>query len=232
MRLLWICLTICGIVALFLYLNNDNMVSSSLSNTDLARMTTGGLWVTILAAGLLSSGIQLSHVFKNILIWVAIISVLIIGYNNRYHLQDIAHNISGGLIPASILTVDLSGRDSVTINRSSNGHYQISGSINDQRVNFLIDTGATATVLTFETAMDLGIDANDLNYTTNVSTANGELNTAQIRLDSLSIGPITRKKISALIAPSGALSENLLGMNFINTLSSTSIRGDQLILID
>ncbi|UXN04689.1 TIGR02281 family clan AA aspartic protease [Bartonella sp. HY406] len=232
MRLLWICLTAVGVIALIFYLGNDNISSSSLTNSDLARITTGGLFATILAAGLLSSGITLSHVFKNILIWVAIIGVLLIGYNNRFHLQDIAHNISGGLVPASVLSVDLTSRNTVTIDRGSNGHYQITGKVDDHRVKFLIDTGATSIVLTNETAIDIGIDIQGLNYTTPVSTANGSLNTARVRLDSISIGSITRKKLNALIAPSGALSDNLLGMNFINTLSSTSIRGNQLILID
>lgn len=232
MRLFWICITIIGSVILFIYLRGDVGYSSSLDNDQLAQFTKAGVLATVIAAGVLSSGIPLTHVLRNSLIWVALIAVLIIGYNNRYQLQDIAHNVSGGLVPASIISADLSGRSTVTIDRSDNGHYQIRGTIDGQRVHFLIDTGATSIVLTQETAMDLGINTQGLNYTNSVSTANGELKTARVRLETINIGSITRKNLQALIAPSGALSENLLGMNFINSLSSASIRGSQLILID
>lgn len=232
MRLFWICITIIGAVILFIYLRGNSSIGSSVDNDQLAQLTKAGLLATVIAAGVLSSGIPLTNVLRNALIWAALIAVLIIGYNNRYQLQDIAHNVSGGLVPASIISADLSGRETVTIDRSSNGHYQIRGMIDGQRVNFLIDTGATSIVLTHETAMDLGINTQDLNYSNIVSTANGDLKTARVRLNSINIGSIARKNLQALIAPSGALSENLLGMNFINTLSSASIRGSQLILID
>lgn len=231
MRLLWLFITIIAAVVLFVFFNNDNQITT-INNDNLAGLTYAGILVTVIAAGIVSSDISLSHILKSTLIWLALLAILISCYTNRYHLQDIAHNISGGLIPASVLSIALSNRNTVTINQSSNGHYQIKGIVNNHNVYFLIDTGATSIMLTNQTAIDLGLNIQNLHYTTTVSTANGKINAAQIRLNTITIGSITRNNLSALIAPAGTSSDNLLGMNFINTLSSTAIRGSQLMLID
>src|SRR5690606_4160884 len=54
-----------------------------------ARLIALGAILTLLASGLLGSGIGLGRGVRNLAIWAAIVVALIAGYQNRYELQDI-----------------------------------------------------------------------------------------------------------------------------------------------
>jgi aspartyl protease family protein len=85
-------------------------------------------------------------------------------------------------------------------------------------------------VLTMESAAALGIKPAESAFRTKVSTANGTALTAPIRLDSITIGPITEKNVDAMVSQPGALTTNLLGQSFLTRLPSYEVRGDRLIL--
>ena len=63
-------------------------------------------------------------------------------------------------------------------------------------------------------------------------TANGMATAANVTLDSIKIGAIERRNIRAMVAKDGRMAGSLLGMNFLNTLSGFSVRGDRLVLSD
>ena len=46
-------------------------------------------------------------------------------------------------------------------------------------------------------------------------------------IDALSVGPIERRDVPALVAPPGSLDQSLLGMSFLDTLDSYTISGDR-----
>jgi aspartyl protease family protein len=49
-------------------------------------------------------------------------------------------------------------------------------------------------------------------------------------LPRVTIGPITEMDVDVLVAKPGALHENLLGMSFLNRLSSFTFSNDRLVL--
>jgi aspartyl protease family protein len=53
---------------------------------------------------------------------------------------------------------------------------------------------------------------------------------APVVIDRLTIGAITERNVRALIARSGVLHANLLGMSFLERLGSYEVRGNRLIL--
>ena len=53
-----------------------------------------------------------------------------------------------------------------------------------------------------------------------------------VRLDSVSVGPIERRNVSALVTENDAIGVGLLGMSFLGQLASVEFRGDRLILTD
>ena len=63
-----------------------------------------------------------------------------------------------------------------------------------------------------------------------VHTANGRSMTARVRLDNVAIGPLDRRKVEALVAKPGALTQSLLGMSFLSRLRSYEFSGDFLTL--
>jgi aspartyl protease family protein len=51
-----------------------------------------------------------------------------------------------------------------------------------------------------------------------------------VRLGKVSIGPLDRKNVEALVAQPGTLSQSLLGMSFLSRLRSYEFTGDFLTL--
>ena len=94
----------------------------------------------------------------------------------------------------------------------------------------VLDTGASAVVLTQDAAKAAGLPLEVLNYSVNVDTANGRTRAAPVTLDRLSIGDITERSVPALVAQAGQLRTSLLGMTFLNRLESWEVRGDKLMM--
>jgi aspartyl protease family protein len=92
----------------------------------------------------------------------------------------------------------------------------------------VLDTGASSVVLTQEAAKAAGLPIEVLNYSVNVDTANGRTRAAAVTLDRLAVGGLTERAVPALVAQQGQLKTNLLGMSFLNRLTSWEVRGDSL----
>jgi aspartyl protease family protein len=161
------------------------------------------------------------------LAWVLIFGAFMTGYAYRFELQDGVNRVLGELAPG--YTVAARGGE-VTITRSRSGSFIVAGRINGRDSRFLFDTGASTVVLTDATARAIGIDTSTLNYDVPVSTANGRTTAARTRIDRIDIGSITQERITAMVARPGALSENLLGMSFLERLQSYEVRDERLIL--
>jgi aspartyl protease family protein len=106
----------------------------------------------------------------------------------------------------------------------------VAAKVNDSRVAMVLDTGASAVVLTQEAARAVGLPIEVLTYTVSVDTANGRTRAAPVTLDRLAIGDIVERAVPALVAQPGQLRVSLLGMSFLNRLESWEVRGDKLML--
>ena len=96
-------------------------------------------------------------------------------------------------------------------------------------MRFLIDTGASDTVLSPMDAQRLGIDLAALDFSRVYLTANGNGRGAPYRLMDLAIGPIALSDVAVSInqAP---MDESLLGMSFLRRLKSFEVQGRRLYL--
>ena len=107
------------------------------------------------------------------------------------------------------------------------GHFWVKGSVNGIPVKFLVDSGATMTTVGRDTAEAANVAVSEKRDQV-VRTGNGMLRVASGRADRLSIGPIHRSQVGMHIADHEDL--NVLGMNFLSSLSSWSVEGRWLIL--
>ncbi|MCU7833998.1 MAG: TIGR02281 family clan AA aspartic protease [gamma proteobacterium symbiont of Taylorina sp.] len=110
----------------------------------------------------------------------------------------------------------------VTLKRNRAGHYVTTGKINDQKVIFLLDTGATFVAIPEQLTRRLKLKKG---HVIPISTANGRTKGYQTRIDKLSIGQIHLYNIKAIITPN--LEEILLGMSVLKQLEFTQ-RGNEL----
>jgi clan AA aspartic protease (TIGR02281 family) len=119
---------------------------------------------------------------------------------------------------------------SVTLDANSYGHYIVEADVNGVKVELLADTGATYVALNYQTALDLGFTAQTLHFTSRSTTANGIARVAPVTLDSLRVGAIVLRDVKAVIAEPGKMTQNLLGMSFINRLSGFELSGGKLVM--
>lgn len=216
---------------LLLVLNHDAGTTFGLENDRFADLLKAGLMVTVLSVGVVASRQSFGEVARNVAAWLFIILVLITGYLYRYELQDVASRLSAGLVPGSPLSVtDGEGHVTVTVEKAGNGHFEARASVDGTPIRVMIDTGASTTVLTVEDARTIGLDVEALNFAVPVSTANGVTVAARARAQTIAVGTIERGPLPILVAQPGALTQSLLGMNFMGTLSGYDVRGDRMVL--
>ncbi|MCV6575251.1 MAG: TIGR02281 family clan AA aspartic protease [Cohaesibacter sp.] len=118
----------------------------------------------------------------------------------------------------------------VYLKANSKGHFLTRARLNGKSIRVLVDTGATAVVLSYQDARKIGLTPHISDFNVRVQTANGEGRAAEIKLRSVEVGTIREKNISALIAPKGALTVSLLGMTFLKELKRFELAGNRLIL--
>jgi aspartyl protease family protein len=95
------------------------------------------------------------------------------------------------------------------------GQYRMQGSINGHMVDFLVDTGASLVAISERTASQLGIRFADSPERAPVVTAQGQVNSYLVDLETLTIGGIQTHHIRAAVIPGDYPLEVLLGMSFL-----------------
>src|SRR3954469_10034847 len=122
-----------------------------------------------------------------------------------------------------------SGRAEIRIRQSDAGHFYVNGGVNGHAVRFLVDSGATVTTLSRGTAQSAGV-APDGGFGVMVDTANGTAMFDRGTLDRLKVGPIERNALAVQISRVEDDDLDVLGMNFLSTLSAWGVEGTTLVL--
>ena len=163
---------------------------------------------------------------RHIAVWFAIAAVLSLGFAYREELAGVPEHLRLAFSTANPV---VTGNGELVIPEDEQGGFQVVGKVNGQRVRFLIDTGASDTVLSPADARRLGIDTGGLRYMEEAETANGKGYGAPYVAKSIEVGPIRFDdfKVSVNQAP---MAGSLLGLSFLNRLSSFEIRGRKLYL--
>ena len=107
------------------------------------------------------------------------------------------------------------------------GHFWVDAELNGRDVKFLVDSGATMTTIDRATADAAGIAVSPRRDQF-VRTGNGVIRVSSGRADELSVGNIVRHDVGIQVADNDDL--NVLGMNYLSTLSRWGVEGRWLIL--
>lgn len=188
------------------------------------------LILVVIAGGAFGRRRRFSELFGNLVLWGGLFAVALVGYAYRDDLSNVATRVFGELMPGTAV-VD-SERGTATFRRGRGGHFQVNASVNGAEFPMIFDTGASAVVLTGEDARASGIDTAALRYDVEVSTANGIGRAASVRLDSVEVGGIVRRRVPAYVAEAGALDMSLLGMTYLETLERYTVSSNSLELVD
>jgi len=115
------------------------------------------------------------------------------------------------------------------IRQASDGHFWADVSINGISRRMLIDSGATTTAISVETARVAGIDTERSPFPAILNTANGQLTARTARADRIEVGSIVAKDLGVVVSPAFG-DTNVIGMNFLSQLKSWRVEGQTLIL--
>jgi aspartyl protease family protein len=105
----------------------------------------------------------------------------------------------------------------------------VNAKLNGRDVKFLVDSGATTTTIDRGTARDAGVEVSSRRDQV-VRTGNGVIRVASGRAGEITIGGITRHDVALEIADDSD-DLNVLGMNYLSTLSRWSVEGRWLVLV-
>lgn len=229
----YVLLGILGAGLALLILNHDSGRTLGLANGDFGRLVTLSAIGTMMAAGILAGRRQWGESLRQAAIWLVLILALATVYIYRFDLQEVGNRLTAGLIPGrAVVSTNAEGEQILVIHKGVSGHFEADVSIDGTPLRMLVDTGASSVVLSYEDAMRLGINPDNLVFSVDVSTANGRALAAPVTLRDIAIGSIRRGAIRGMVTEAGRLDQSLLGMSFLETLGSIEITRDELRLKD
>jgi aspartyl protease family protein len=169
--------------------------------------------------------LPLGQVARMVAGWLLIFAAVLVAYSYRFELNAVVQRVTGDLLGERGQTVG----DTLRVPMARDGHFWVRARINGHEQRFLIDSGATTTALSARAAAAADLTVESDGFPVLINTANGAVEAKRATIERLSLGPITSRKLTAVVSP--AFGEmNVLGMNFLSSLESWRVEGRTLIL--
>jgi aspartyl protease family protein len=122
----------------------------------------------------------------------------------------------------------VSGKE-LRIPMNRDGHFWVRARINGVERKLLVDSGATITALSVQTAEAAGLVPEKSPFPIILKTANGAVAARTSRVATLRIGNVVARNLPVVVSPSFGDTE-VIGMNFLSKLKSWRVEGSTLIL--
>lgn len=116
------------------------------------------------------------------------------------------------------------------IDMAGDGHFWLQATVNGEPRRFLVDTGATLTAISQDTAVAAKVPQNPMRQSLKMRTANGTVDAELATIGELRFGNIVARDLDAVVAP-GLGETNVIGMNFLSRLAGWRVEGRTLILV-
>lgn len=173
------------------------------------------------ASSLIGMRLPVGKAVKMALAWVAIFAIGFVLFSFRSEFSSIGQRLRA---EATGTPVEEGG--AVRIPIGEDGHFWAWAKLNGKHVRFMVDSGASVTTVSRERAQAAGMAIGT--ERTMVSTANGRAWMIKGRADTLEVGSIRREQFPVDINEQDDM--NLLGMNFLASLSGWGVEGNYLVL--
>jgi len=157
------------------------------------------------------------------LAWVAIFAAGFVLFTFRDNLGWVAQRLKAEAVGTPVEQ----GRET-RVPMAIDGHFWVTAKLNGRDVKFLVDSGATTTTIDRDTARAAGVEVS-ARRDQFVRTGNGVIRVSSGRADELTVGGITRRNVGLEIADHDDL--NVLGMNYLSSLSRWSVEGRWLVMV-
>jgi len=157
------------------------------------------------------------------LAWIAIFGAGFILFTFRDNLGWVAQRLKAEAVGTPVEQ----GRET-RIPMAIDGHFWVDAKVNGKDVKFLVDSGATMTTIDRQTAGAAGLPVTGRRDQF-VRTGNGVIRVSSSRASEIQVGGIIRRDVGVQIADNDDL--NVLGMNYLSSLSRWGVEGRWLVLV-
>ena len=192
-----------------------------MSGDDAPRALYLLLLIMLVGSSLVGMRLPVGKAVKMLLAWVAIFGVGFMLFAFRGDFGALGQKLRSEATGAPIIS-----GETVRIAQKEDGHFWVEAEVNGHRAAFLVDSGATITTVDRATAdaarLETGMRVNM------VETANGVVPMVRGEAREFQLGPIVREELAVNVNERDGA--NVLGMNFLSTLSSWSVEGNTLVL--
>lgn len=181
--------------------------------------------LVLIGSSLMVRRIPMGQAMKMFSAWMLIFAAAFVAFTVKDDLKAL-----GGRVLAEIRGEDatvVQAGETLRIKLGQDGHFSVDGIVNGEKIRFLVDSGATLTAISADAAERAGIKPSS-SFPTLVQTANGMTSMKRGRIERLVVGTIERKDVKIWISDDSDM--NVLGMNFLSSLSSWGVEGQWLVL--
>ncbi len=180
----------------------------------------------IVLVGAVTRRIPVIGTLVSVASWVLILGLLAVALGQREAFDPYIGRV------ASYLKLD--GQEvvggEVRIRQSPDGHFWARVKIGGVEKRMLVDSGATVTAISSNTAAALGISPREGIVPVLLTTANGTVRAQTATIEELRLGAIVARDLSAVVSPAFG-NVNVIGMNFLSRLKSWRVEDNVLILV-
>jgi aspartyl protease family protein len=176
-------------------------------------------------SALIARRVPFLRVVSMLATWIALFAVLTYVFTQRERFDPYLARIASAL---NISDQKVVGKE-VRIRMSPDGHFWAQATIGGVSKRLLIDSGATVTALSADTARASGLKVEKPIFPLVIQTANGQVTAETATVAELRLGNIVARDLSVVVSPAFG-DTNVLGMNFLSRLKSWRVEGRTLIL--
>jgi aspartyl protease family protein len=179
--------------------------------------------VMLVLGSLMARREPLAKMLTMALAWVAIFAAGFVLFTFRDNFGWVAQRLKAEAVGTPVQQ----GRET-RIPMAIDGHFWVEARLNGQKVRFLVDSGATMTTIDRKTALKAGVAVSPQRDQF-VRTGNGIIRVSTGRATELEVGGIARSDVGLQVADNDDL--NVLGMNFLSSLTRWGVEGRWLVLV-
>lgn len=176
--------------------------------------------LVLVASSLLARRLPLRQCTKMLLAWTGIFAVLFVLFSFRPELSMMWNRVKGELTGAPRQSVD---GETLKLIRQDDGHFWLRATVNGVEADFMVDSGATTTAVGSDLARTARIAFDG--RATELETANGVVQARLGEIKSFKIGDWQIDDHNVVVADNFG-DTNVVGMNFLDSFESWSVKDD------
>lgn len=180
------------------------------------------LLLVLIGSSLIARRLPMGQALRMGLLWIAIFAGAFALFSFRGEFSTLWERLRTETTGSPVIR----GKE-MRIPVAEDGHFWVQASINGHEARFLVDSGASTTTASRATANAAGLQTSMRSDI--VNTANGTVVMKRSSAERFRVGPIERADLGVAINDND--DTNVLGMNFLLSLSRWSVEGKTLILV-